>query len=269
MGYKHPDAIINRCPSCDHCFSDPNSIQDPETYGKEYFCCDHKNWFDKPNLALFKKISIIISKFKVNASVIDIGCGKGDFLFYLRSKNENLVLTGVDLYDNSSTDSITFIRKDFLSWEDSDTYDVIVSLSVIEHLCDIKEFINKVKEMAAKNNLIVISTINERSFLYDVARFTYRLGLKMPFVRLYGKHHINHFNKSSLARLLKLNNIAIKKIINHDVNINAIDLPSPLNKVALVQISRFMIFFIFLIGKLSGKTYLQTIICSAASDSNN
>src|SRR5205823_11985748 len=50
--------------------------------------------------------------------------------------------------------------------------------------------------------LVIIMMLYDRSILYKVARALHRIGIDGPFKRLYDKHHINHFNLSSLRRLV-------------------------------------------------------------------
>jgi len=93
--HKHPEVDIFRCPQCDHCFSDMKSLRSQEHYQADYYGSDHENWFDNPNTELFEKIHAAIQSCGRTPSVMDIGCGKGDFLRYLRKKDPHLCLTGI------------------------------------------------------------------------------------------------------------------------------------------------------------------------------
>jgi len=90
---RHPEAELYRCPSCTHCFTRLDTVQ-IEEYRDNYFYEDHQRWFENPNFTLFERIAETIPK---EASVLDAGCGRGDFLRHLCKIRPDLTLTGVDL----------------------------------------------------------------------------------------------------------------------------------------------------------------------------
>jgi SAM-dependent methyltransferase len=256
-----------RCPSCDHCFSDVSTIGEPEDYSPEYLEMAHRNWFENPNIALFETIRQIIMHYKPGASLIDVGCGNGAFLKYIRNKNPELSLTGIDLARNQPTEGITFIQGDALVSDFDRQYDFVVSLAVIEHVIDIQMFIRRLRSLCVHGGFVVVMTLNERSILYDVARLLHDLGYKTPCERLYSKHHLNHFNTSSLRRLVEMNNLAVLKTLLHNIPLAAVDLPvsSHLGRVGLLMGVRGT----FLLGRLTGRTYLQTVICQKPDAGKN
>ena len=79
---------------------------------------------------------------------------------------------------------------------------------------------------ASPGAMIVVTTLNEQSLLYKAARVLYRLGVKTPMIRLYDKHHINHFSEDSLQLLLKLSGLKILKVCRHNVPMRSVDMPS-------------------------------------------
>src|SRR5262245_1321702 len=105
------DAALYRCEACDHCFSDPESVQTTEHYGPEYY---EKNWFQNANKWLFETLGQMISSIKEDASVADVGCGNGAFLKYLHRTHPKLRLTGIDLSPNEPHSGINFIQGDAL-----------------------------------------------------------------------------------------------------------------------------------------------------------
>jgi len=253
------EANLYRCPSCSHCFTEIDSISVHEEYNEGYFEQDHRNWFNHPNLPLFEKLANIINKDKPKGSVVDLGCGNGDFLKFLRKSNPSLSLTGIDLIMNKEVKGIHFISGNILETEIDKQYDVIVSLAVIEHVTDLKLFMQRVCDICRPGGLIIIMTLNDSGLLYRLARLMRNWGVTTPYRRLYSKHHVNHFNIASLRCLAELNRLNVINILKHDTVISAIDVPSssrfagPMLKAAVAGI--------FCISKVSGQTYLQTIIC--------
>lgn len=253
------DICIYRCTHCDHCFTDNEAFKDMECYGEDYYRIDHKHWFDNPNIMLFKNISNLVNSNIHNESLIEIGCGRGDFLRFIRSKNRKLDLTGIDFTKNENIDGIQFIQSDAFSFKYEIKYDIVVTLAVIEHITDPHAYMNLLKSICVKKGLIIIMTVNDRSVLYQLSRLLKKISINRPYKRLYGKHHINHFNHSSLKKLIELHGLRYCRTINHNIPYAAIDvgvIPQSLN-----SITRFGIMVAFLLGYITGKSYLQTVIC--------
>ena len=248
-----------RCPSCDHCFSDISTVGEPEDYSPEYIEMTHRNWFQNPNLKLFENIRQIIAHYKPKASVIDVGCGNGAFLKYIRNKNAEFSLTGIDLSMNQPVKGITFIQGDVLVSDFDRQYDFVVSLAVIEHAIDVQMFIRRLHSLCAHDGFVVVMTLNERSTLYDVARLLHNLGYKTPCERLYSKHHLNHFNTSSLKRLVEMNNLPVMKTLLHNIPLAAVDFPVSSHLARVVLLAG--VWGTFMLGRLTGRTYLQTVVC--------
>src|ERR671931_496445 len=73
------DVILYRCPSCDHCFTDVESLEYLGEYDEAWEAL-HPNWFANPNFELFEFIRRTIERHKPDASVIDVGAGRGELL---------------------------------------------------------------------------------------------------------------------------------------------------------------------------------------------
>lgn len=252
---------LRKCKTCSHCFTDQATIQ-PETYSAEYYLNIHRQWFENPNYKLFSIIHQDLLKRKVT-NVLDAGCGNGDFLKYLATNNKHFSLYGIDLSPvNESTKAlhnITFMQGDFLTHEFPIKFDAIVSLAVIEHMQDVRAFQKHLHTLLCDNGIAYIMTVNADGFLYRLANSMKKIGFSFIFKRLYDPHHLNHFNKSSLETLLTQDNsFTVLKVINHNVPLNAIDIP--MRKGVISAFMRLGVKFVFIIGKIFRKTYLQTLI---------
>jgi len=253
-----------RCPSCDHCFSDIDSIGEFEEYSPEYLENTHQNWFKNPNVALFEIINQFIRQNNTSASLVDVGCGNGAFLKYIHNKNPEMFLTGIDLAKNQDINGIHFMQGDILTADFHGKFDYVVSLAVIEHIADVRMFMKRLCVLCVPRGFLIIMTLNDRSILYRVARLLHSLGVKTPHERLYSKHHLNHFNPSSLKRLVGVNNLSVIKLLRHNVPLAAVDLPesSPIANATMLA----GVWGTFLLGRLTGQTYLQTVICQKADE---
>jgi 2-polyprenyl-3-methyl-5-hydroxy-6-metoxy-1,4-benzoquinol methylase len=257
---RHPEADLYQCGECRHRFSVLSAQNSGERYEPEYFEQTHRNWFMNPDVALFEQLSKVITADGVSRSVIDVGCGKGNFLAYLAVRvKQGLSLTGIDLSPNPPNSNIQYIAGDVMATSIPRQFDVVVSLSVIEHIADVQSFAGKLHDLCRLNGRVIVMTVNDDSILYRIARVARYLGFTLPFNRLYSCHHLHHFNRDSLLRLLERKGFAIEKVILHDAPLAAIDIP--VSSPAIAMLLRLAVGTIFVAGRLVRRTYLQTVVC--------
>ncbi len=255
---SHPLADLYRCQSCDHCFADSCSLRRRTDYVDGYYDEAHKNWFENPNTRLFARILREIERLGPQAAVCDVGCGRGDFLAYVRERAPGMVLRGIDLCESRSAPGIEFIQGDIFQVTVPRTHDAVVSLATIEHVADPHALLDRLVDVVRPGGLIVVMTLNDRSVLYSISRVLARLGMRASFVRLYDPHHLNHFNRTSLRRLFEGRGLAIEQEFLHDIPLAAVDLPAEVRvprRLALAAVGT-----VFLAGRLTRRTYLQTLI---------
>ena len=258
---KLPEVTIYRCSSCSHCFSDYSSIVIKEKYGRNYFFKTHRNWFENPNYRLFAMLKKAIVNNQTK-KVLDVGCGNGAFLKYLADTTNELSLQGIDLSDAAIEDaSITFLKGDFLTYKFNEKFDVVVSLAVIEHLNDVSSFVQRIHNLLNKDGMACVMTVNESGILYQLANLLRKVGFPSVFIRLYDKHHLNHFSKKSLIRLLTSNTMfTVIDVIDHNAPLKSIDIPT--NNYILRCFLKLGIATVFLIGNFFNRSYLQTVLIS-------
>lgn len=257
---RHPEAELYRCKTCTHAFSVPSSIAVPETYGADYYDQQHRRWFEHPNLELFRAVLQFLPQ---RASVLDVGCGRGDFLRFARKTRPDLRLAGIDLSENQNADGITFSTGQILTWKTDERFDAIVSLAVIEHVDDVHSFVARLRELTRTGAIVIAMTLNDSSLLYALARSGRAVGARIAFDRLYSKHHVHHFTPRSLRMAFQLEGFSVRAQFNHAAPIQAMDIPvsNRLVEFGLRQGLRV----VWSLGELLRRGYLQTIICEAES----
>jgi trans-aconitate methyltransferase len=259
LAWRHPEADLYRCPTCDHCFSRPSSIDEPEEYGPEYYTEVHRNWFNNPDLKLFRKLHAEIVAFNPTASILDVGCGNGNFLKYLHERSPSLRLTGVEICTLPTIPEIEFRQGDAFEIDLGRQFDVVVSLAVIEHVADIQTYVRKLRGLCLSRGLVILLTVNDRSLTYATARLLHCCGFSRPFNRLYSKHHVNHFNISSLRQLLTSNGLEVLRTIRHHAPLAAIDVPA--EGPAMATFLRACAWTMFQCELVTGRSILQTVVC--------
>jgi SAM-dependent methyltransferase len=248
---------LHRCPSCDHCFTDVAGLEYLGEYDEAWEAL-HENWFANPNIALFEFIARAIERVGPNSRVIDIGAGRGELLEYLRTHLPDATLTGLDVSLQPELEGVEVMRADI---HDVDfggrRWDVATSLATIEHLDDVHDFARRIRDVVEPGGLAIVMTNNERSIPYDVARVARRVGYRSAFERLYDRHHVNHFNTRSLRRLMEYEGFRVEHLWRHNIPLAAVDMPTE------STILRAGVGVTFLLGRVTGRTFLQTLVLRA------
>ena len=250
------------CKFCNHTFT--FSKEDSNLYSPEYFQEEHKNWFTNPNYVLFDRIYSKLTTLTPRPfRLIDVGCGDGAFLKFLRGKDDTSYLCGVDLVANSYP-GINFIQEDINSLVLKEKFDVVCNFMVIEHLKDPCSFIEKSSCILKNGGIMVVNTINNDSLIYLIARMLNRVGIRVAHDRLYSRHHLNHFTNKSLKRLLERNGYQVLANWNHNYPLAAVDVPK--SKWGLSHIYKSAVGVSFLLSNLFGGGVEQTLICKKNKD---
>jgi len=137
--------------------------------------------------------------------ILDIGCGKGNFLHRFSEKFPNWSLYGIE----ASQNALKFAKEKlpqaqlyeglFTHDPFGEKFDLIVSLGVLEHLEDPNTFLQQ-----------AIACLKEDGvFLFDIPNF------KVNPADLFVFDHLNHFTKETLQNLLNKNNLEILQFIEN------------------------------------------------------
>jgi 2-polyprenyl-3-methyl-5-hydroxy-6-metoxy-1,4-benzoquinol methylase len=251
----HPHARLYRCTACTHAFSQIEA-KDQESYQANYFYEDHRRWFENPNFGLFDRI---VKNIPQGASVLDAGCGRGDMLRYFHKVRPDLKLAGVDLSENKDSEGIRYYHGDIITMDIKERFDAVITLAVIEHVYDVPAFVDRLTALTKPGGTIAVMTLNDDSLLYILARMGKKAGMPLAFNRVYSRHHLHHFTRKSLRHALESRGLKIEAEIDHNVPMAAVDVPVK-NPVAGI-ILRAGVWGVFVLGRLTGKSYLQTIFC--------
>lgn len=138
-------------------------------YGANYYGGDTK--FKWPFSALFNWSKVVsaksISKLLSNqsADILDVGCGKGDFLLKLSKLNyTHLYGNEISLPEDASK-KISWIGGSFNKADlKNQCFDLITLFHVFEHLTDPKEVIAKLNSSLKQHGLVILSLPNFDSY---------------------------------------------------------------------------------------------------------
>lgn len=250
------------CRSCNHTFTViPREEEEP--YNEDYFIEVHKNWFAYPVYNLYERVFKYSKKLLGNQKIkmVDVGCGQGAFLIHILNnfKNDSLELSGIDIITNSYP-GIKFESGDFLEMDFNETYNVITSFMVIEHVVDPHLFVNKMVKSLTNDGVIVVNTINSGSLVYRVATFLNTLGFSTPHDRLFDHHHLQHYTNKSLVKLLEMEGLDIVKAENHNYPLKTVDTPQD-SSAFMKAVYKSMIGILFIVSKPLNLGMNQTLFC--------
>jgi len=157
-----------QCLDCQSIFPDISKINLKNYYSSTYRHQPHiiESILVKLNFLYLNLITKFLFKNK-NISVLDIGCGSGD---YLNQLPPNYKKTGIDIkIDNKKTN---LIQADFLQYKFKAKFDLIIFSHSLEHMVNPTKAILKAKSLLKNNGKIIISLpVNDcYSFIINPAK---------------------------------------------------------------------------------------------------
>jgi 2-polyprenyl-3-methyl-5-hydroxy-6-metoxy-1,4-benzoquinol methylase len=200
-----------------------------ELQNKTNFQYYHLNW---EHLKAFEKIN-------KNDSVLDIGCGSGLFLEKAMEKTEHV--TGLEYNDlaiekckEKRINNVIKSNIEDFSKNNIEGFDIVCAFQVLEHISNVKSFIESCLKVLKPNGKLIIGVPNNNPYLY---KYDIWHTLNLP------PHHIGLWDKKSLLKLseffpMENSNLYIEPNFNYDYWLN-------------IQIKHF--FGINIIGKIVKK----------------
>ena len=209
------DYKVVQCTNCDLYFVSPklnfSKEEWQELYNSHYFVENTKWLENKRKIDLrkrFNRLKNYISPQK-EINFLDVGCGQGYGL--LESLARGWKTTGLDIRDNriefAKVNEINFNLSDLTNAELKENFfDIIYVDSVLEHVPNPLEYLEKIKFLLKSGGVAYIGVPNEDSFLNDIRKLASFLSANKkksaklkPFDSPY---HIIGFNRTSLKYII-------------------------------------------------------------------
>ena len=168
-----------------------------------------RNWFEKiyqtvKKLSLKNKYQLVLKE-NNNPNLLDFGCGTGDFVKFLQTKNVNAV--GVEPSQTARTiankKEIKVVER--LDQLNNQTFDIITLWHVLEHIPDYQKLIKELKTLLNPNGVIIIAVPNFKSFDAQFYK-EYWAAYDVP-------RHLWHFSQTSIKNLATQFNFKVKSIL--------------------------------------------------------
>lgn len=148
---------------------------------------------------------------KSNDNVLEIGCGKGGFLEYIKEKNNTINTTGLELnldaQKKAHEKGLNVLSESLEqhSVKFTSHYDIVCSFQVLEHIAEVKPFISQQIDCLKSGGKLIIGVPNNDGFAkYDFENDI----LNMP------PHHMGLWDSKSIRKLssyFPINFIALYK----------------------------------------------------------
>lgn len=157
--------------------------------------------------SLKQKLNLINAFSFKERSLLDVGCGTGDFLEI--AKKNDWTVCGIEpnaqarSMANKKTGNAIFDVDKLLNFNAS-SFDVITLWHVLEHLPNLEEQIRILKKLLKPNGTLIIAVPNHKS--YDATYYkAFWAAFDVP-------RHLWHFNKQSISKLFQDVSMEIVKI---------------------------------------------------------
>lgn len=204
------------CTTCGHVFNETGARNDVVSFYTESYRlmdlspeAEFKFYSDEGSISYSDwRLNILVENYSLGKTgkILDIGCGKGNFLQRFSKKFPNWILYGIEASENAlkfakkKLSTAQFYEGLFTHDPFGEKFDLIVSLGVIEHLEDPNSFLQLAKSCLKENGI----------FLFDIPNF------KLNPADFYIFDHLNHFTNETLQNLLKKNNLEVIQIIESE-----------------------------------------------------
>lgn len=235
--FSFPKYNINvvRCRNCQMVWTSPRvAASDLNNLYRPNYCDSIINQLEQDSVSGFRKLishkrrQQLLRSFtrrfnilkrampKPNVRLLEVGCGNGNFMVYLRDRGWQV--TGVDI----SPYAVTLASRRGLQVFQGELsefnfapnqFDGIVMYHVLEHVYFPKELLRETCRILKPGGNLIIEVPNIDSFS---ARF---FGLRWRPLTL--PWHVNHFSPTTLSLMLKQGHFTIKAIIHSSPDVSA------------------------------------------------
>lgn len=229
-GQEHIVSNIVRCRNCGFVYINPMLLNNNGLKGYENASEYQSSGEGIAPELIFKNTVNLIEKYSQKGKIIDIGCGKGEFLSVAEKRGWQAygVEPSHDLADYAlkkyNLKNIVVNKIDTIDFPDS-FFDAATLNMALEHIDNPRLIIQEINRVLKNNGVLLIEVPNMDSLMLKAAAIYFRLKKRDWSPLLSPLHYPFHnygYNISSLRYLLSTCNFAIKKVIVRDLSLRGI-----------------------------------------------
>lgn len=157
----------------------------------------------------FRTLLQRIGEFATSGSrLLEVGSAHGWFLDEAAKEYSVIGIEPDNTIFSASAIERPFIRHGYFpeALDSDETFDIIVFNDVLEHIPDVAGTLSACQRHLNGNGLLVINIPSSRGIFYRASKLFARIGLKMPFSRMWQESlpspHLHYFSADNLSSLL-------------------------------------------------------------------
>lgn len=206
-------ASLCRCGDCGFIFSRniPSAQSLIDYYSNNY---DRTSYLSPITIKRYNEILDRFEGYKKTGKLLDIGAGYGFFLEIARQRGWDVY--GVELTDEAvdhcRNKGLKMFKGELQNIDFDDLkFDVIISIEVIEHINNPKEYLSKTNEILRKGGKFYLTTPNFNSLL--------RYRLKENYNIIEYPNHLCYYSKKTLKKLFEGNGFSTERIATTGISL--------------------------------------------------
>ncbi|MBG15234.1 MAG: methyltransferase [Crocinitomicaceae bacterium] len=204
---------ITKCCKCGFLFTNP--IPTKETIGNYYKSNNYIShsgtkkglinyiYHFVRNYQLFKK-ERLISNLSNEKTLLDIGCGTGEFLSYCKNKGWNTVGTEPDLQTRERIKNLTIFPGLNSKELRENSFSIVTMWHVLEHVYDLEDDLKTISSLIKKGGYLIVAVPNHESFDAKIYKENW-VAYDVPI-------HLYHFRKKDIKALFSKFNFELSNI---------------------------------------------------------
>ncbi len=211
---RNNDWNMYKCENCGLYFID-YLVEKKIKYDNDYFFKEYKEQYgktyeeDRENIRKFAEIRLkMIKKYIKSGTLLDFGSGLGFFAEYAQEHGFKSVCYDISEYAvdyiKNTLHINAFVADNTIFEKNSDTFDVIASFYVLEHIADYEKIIFMFNKHLNKNGVLALSTPNGVG--YSINKKT------ANYLKHHPNDHFHIFNPDMLKKVLMRNGFKNIKI---------------------------------------------------------
>ena len=204
---------IQNCVKCGHLYTNPRITEDsigPYYDNPDYISHtnENKGLFGRTyqflrGINLRRKISYVEQVFSGKGTVLDYGCGTGQFLEALVASGKKSL--GVEINENARKAAERFGSVYSSINEVDEGVEVITMWHVLEHVYDIHGLLSEFKKRMLKGGHLIVAVPNPES--YDAQYYNeFWAAWDVPI-------HVHHYTENSIKTLMGQHGFSLEKVI--------------------------------------------------------
>ena len=206
------DFAVHRCEDCDLLATQVERapVNEQAFYPDEYYGEEQRY---SGFLAAFLngltrfRLRVLSGHLDGTGRVLDVGCGQGGLLDYLRARG--FTTTGIEVSDAAAFHARKVLGLDILVGEESiaevptASQDLVVLWHVLEHVSDPAALLQHIRRVMSREGVLLLGVPNAGSIEAKACRAGW-FHLDVP-------RHLLHFDRQNLEQLLKANGLKIER----------------------------------------------------------